>query len=69
LRKAAGRLSAKRLLRAQPELAAAVQWTELFWNRLWDAKWVVLKALDKLRARLGSSPTDVWLQVPSVQIE
>jgi len=52
-----------------PELVAAVQWTELSGNRQWDAEPVVVKTADKPPDQLGSSPKDVWLQVPSVQVE
>jgi hypothetical protein len=56
-------------LPAQQELAAAVQWTELFWNRLWDEEFLGVNTADKPPARLGLTPKDVWLQVPSVQVE
>jgi len=52
-----------------PELAAAVQGTGPSLNRLLDGQSLVVRTADKLPDRLGSSPKDVWLQVPSVQIE
>ena len=46
-----------------------VQWTEPSLNHLLDGQSLVVRTADKLPDRLGSSPKDVWLQVPSVQIE
>jgi len=59
----------KRLLPGPLEIAAAVQSIGLSWNRLWDGKCLAVRTVDKLQDRLGSSPKDVWLQVPSVQVE